>query len=68
MLPAHLAENIRKQVLFSLQSTFDFRGHRFGQDRMLPATHPRPLPAYLPTETAGIKAIVLYPMNALAAD
>jgi hypothetical protein len=25
MLPAHLAENIRKQVLFYLQSTFDFR-------------------------------------------
>jgi DEAD/DEAH box helicase domain-containing protein len=25
MLPAHPAENIRKQVLFYLQSTFDFR-------------------------------------------
>lgn len=25
MLPAHLAENIRKQVLYYLQSTFDFR-------------------------------------------
>lgn len=25
MLPAHLAENIRQQVLFYLQSTFDFR-------------------------------------------
>ena len=25
MLPAHLAENIRKQILFYLQSTFDFR-------------------------------------------
>jgi DEAD/DEAH box helicase domain-containing protein len=25
MLPAHLADNIRKQVLFYLQSTFDFR-------------------------------------------
>lgn len=25
MLPAHLAQNIRKQVLFYLQSTFDFR-------------------------------------------
>ncbi len=25
MLPAHLAENICKQVLFYLQSTFDFR-------------------------------------------
>jgi DEAD/DEAH box helicase domain-containing protein len=25
MLPAHLAENIHKQVLFYLQSTFDFR-------------------------------------------
>ena len=25
MLPAHFAENIRKQVLFYLQSTFDFR-------------------------------------------
>ena len=24
MLPVHLAENIRKQVLFYLQSTFDF--------------------------------------------
>jgi DEAD/DEAH box helicase domain-containing protein len=25
MLPAHLAENIRRQVLYYLQSTFDFR-------------------------------------------
>ena len=25
MLPAHLAENVRKQVLYYLQSTFDFR-------------------------------------------
>ncbi len=25
MLPAHLAENIRKQVLYYLQSTFTFR-------------------------------------------
>ena len=25
MLPAHLADNIRKQVMFYLQSTFDFR-------------------------------------------
>ena len=25
MLPVHLAENIRQQVLFYLQSTFDFR-------------------------------------------
>src|SRR4051812_27572339 len=25
MLPAHLAENIRQQVLFYLQSTFEFR-------------------------------------------
>ena len=25
MLPVHLAENIRKKVLFYLQSTFDFR-------------------------------------------
>ena len=25
MLPAHLAEAIRRQVLFYLQSTFDFR-------------------------------------------
>ena len=24
MLPAHLAENIRKQVLYYLQSAFDF--------------------------------------------
>ena len=25
MLPVHLADNIRQQVLFYLQSTFDFR-------------------------------------------
>mgnify|MGYP000855222625 CR=1 FL=1 len=31
MLPAHLAENIRKQVLFYLQSTFDFSDKRTGE-------------------------------------
>ena len=30
MLPAHLAENIRKQVLFYLQSTFDFQDPAVG--------------------------------------
>lgn len=29
MLPAHLAENVRKQVLLYLQSTFDFRDKAF---------------------------------------
>lgn len=28
MLPAHIAENIRKQILFYLQSTFSFRDHQ----------------------------------------
>lgn len=28
MLPAHLAENIRKQILYYLQSTFSFRDRR----------------------------------------
>ena len=31
MLPAHLAENIRQQVLYYLQSTFDF--HDKGVER-----------------------------------
>lgn len=31
MLPEHLAENIRKQVLFYLQSTFDFRDKKTGE-------------------------------------
>jgi len=28
MLPAHIAENIRKQILYYLQSTFAFRDRR----------------------------------------
>jgi hypothetical protein len=28
MLPAHLAENVRKQVLYYLQSTFDLRARQ----------------------------------------
>jgi DEAD/DEAH box helicase domain-containing protein len=28
MLPVHLADNIRKQVLYYLQSTFSFRDKR----------------------------------------
>jgi DEAD/DEAH box helicase domain-containing protein len=28
MLPAHIAENVRKQILFYLQSTFTFRDRR----------------------------------------
>lgn len=31
MLPAHLADNIRRQVLYYLQSTFDFRDDQVGQ-------------------------------------
>lgn len=31
MLPAHLAENIRRQVLYYLQSTFDFRNQSVGR-------------------------------------
>jgi DEAD/DEAH box helicase domain-containing protein len=31
MLPAHLAENIRRQVLYYLQSTFDFRDKEVNQ-------------------------------------
>jgi len=31
MLPAHLAENIRRQVLYYLQSTFDFRDEDVGR-------------------------------------
>jgi DEAD/DEAH box helicase domain-containing protein len=31
MLPAHLADNIRRQVLYYLQSTFDFRDERVAQ-------------------------------------
>jgi DEAD/DEAH box helicase domain-containing protein len=143
MLPAHLAENIRKQVLYYLQSTFDFRDHEVGRafDRFLqdpengifkgpwvqlrrpfrpaeagidlpfdikPPFHPfrhqwqawrrlsskgqSPQPTLVTTGTGsgktecflyplldhclrmrqggqkGIKAIILYPMNALAAD
>ncbi len=30
MLPAHLAENIRKQILFYLQSMFDFQDTAVG--------------------------------------
>jgi hypothetical protein len=48
MLPAHLAENIHKQVLFYLQSTFDFRDkaverafERFLTDSSVPARQPR---------------------------
>jgi DEAD/DEAH box helicase domain-containing protein len=143
MLPAHLAENIRQQVLYYLQSTFDFRDkeverafERFLEDpetgvfkgpwihlrrpfrpappdvampfdipvpfrpflhqwraweRLSSKTH-RPQPTIITTGTGsgktecflypildhcrrarqqglkGIKAIVLYPMNALAAD
>lgn len=143
MLPAHLAENIRKQVLFYLQSTFDFRDkavdkafERFltdpdtglfkgpwvqlrrpfrpaDQDETVPFDFPvefhpfkhqnrswrrlssngaKPKPTIVTTGTGsgktecflfpvldhclracndgqqGIKAIILYPMNALAAD
>jgi DEAD/DEAH box helicase domain-containing protein len=143
MLPAHLAENIRKQVLFYLQSTFDFRDRAVEKafekfltdadtglfkgpwvqlrrpfrpadaDETVPfdfpvAFHPfkhqnrswrrlssngqQPQPTIVTTGTAsgktecflfpildhvlrarvegqqGIKAIILYPMNALAAD
>src|SRR5712691_6702011 len=143
MLPAHLAENICKQVLFYLQSTFDFRDktvekafERFltdpdtglfkgpwiqlrrpfrpaDQDETVPFTFPvpfhpfkhqnrawrrlsskdqHPRPTIVTTGTGsgktecflfpildhclraraqghkGIKAIILYPMNALAAD
>ncbi|PYP82904.1 MAG: helicase [Blastocatellia bacterium AA13] len=143
MLPVHLAENIRKQVLFYLQSTFDFRDpavdrafERFLTDsdtglfkgpwvqlrrpfrpadedetipfdfevrfhpfkhqarawRRLTSKDQRPQPTIVTTGTGsgktecflfpildhclrarrqkqkGIKAIILYPMNALAAD
>ena len=143
MLPVHLAENIRKQVLFYLQSTFDFRDRavdrafeRFlidaetglfkgpwvqlrrpfrpaDQDEVIPfdfkvGFHPfkhqgrawrrlssklhEPMPTIVTTGTGsgktecflfpildhclragkqgqkGIKAIILYPMNALASD
>jgi DEAD/DEAH box helicase domain-containing protein len=141
MLPAHLAENIRKQVLFYLQSTFDFRErevdkaferflgdaenglfkgpwvllrrpyrpadvsetvpfdfpvqwrpfkHQYRSWRRLFSKGQQPKPTLVTTGTgsgktecflypildhclrarsvAGIKAIVLYPMNALAAD
>jgi len=143
MLPAHLADNIRKQVLFYLQSTFDFRDKqverafaRFLEDpdtglfkgpwvqlrrpfrpaaadakvplTIVPGFHPfrhqwlswmrlssqgqKPKPTIVTTGTGsgktecfafpildhclrmrkqgqqGIKAIILYPMNALAAD
>jgi len=36
MLPAHRAQNIRQQVVFYLQSTFDFRD----RDVERPITHP----------------------------
>jgi len=143
MLPAHLAENIHKQILFYLQSTFDFRDktverafERFLNDpenglfkgpwvqlrrpfrpadpdeiiafdfavpfhpfkhqnrawRRLTSRHQQPQPTLVTTGTGsgktecfmfpildhclravrqgqrGIKAILLYPMNALAAD
>lgn len=143
MLPVHLAENIRKQVLFYLQSTFDFRDPKVDrafdrflndgdmglfkgpwvqlrrpfrpadQDEVIPFDfkiqfHPfkhqarawrrltskehKPQPTLVTTGTGsgktecflfpildhclrakrqgqkGIKAIILYPMNALAAD
>ena len=31
MLPAHIAQNIRKQVLYYLQATFDFRDKKVNQ-------------------------------------
>ena len=143
MLPAHLAENIRKQVLFYLQSTFDFRDksvedaferfladpenglfkgpwvqlkrpfravgddadipfgidpgftpfrHQWRSWKRLSSRHQSPSPTIVTTGTGsgktecflypvldhclrmkqagqkGIKAIVLYPMNALATD
>ncbi|MBD2534185.1 DEAD/DEAH box helicase [Nostoc flagelliforme FACHB-838] len=143
MLPAHIAENIRRQVLYYLQSTFDFRDRsvsrafeQFLQDperglfkgpwvqlrrpfrlapqpytppfdlnvpflpfrhqavawRRLSSKNHKPEPTLVTTGTGsgktecflyplldhclrakqagqlGIKAIVLYPMNALAAD
>ena len=143
MLPAHIAENIRRQVLYYLQSTFDFRDRavsrafeQFLQDpergmfkgpwvqlrrpfrqanepytapfdlnipflpfrhqavawRRLTSKNHKPEPTLVTTGTGsgktecflyplldhclrtkqagkpGIKAIVLYPMNALAAD
>jgi DEAD/DEAH box helicase domain-containing protein len=145
MLPAHLAENIHKQVLFYLQSTFDFHDktveraferfltdpenglfkgpwvqlrrpfrpadpdeikqldflftvpfhpfkHQYRAWRRLTSTNQQPQPTIVTTGTGsgktecfmypildhclravrqgqrGIKAILLYPMNALAAD
>jgi DEAD/DEAH box helicase domain-containing protein len=142
MLPAHLADNIRRQVLYYLQSTFDFRDDRVAQAferfledphqgifkgpwvqlkrpfrlaedytppfditvpftpfrhqsrawRRLHSNHHQPEPTLITTGTGsgktecflypvldhcfrakqaglpGIKAIILYPMNALAAD
>ncbi len=42
--------------------------HRLGQDRVVPDPDPRPLPPGAGQGQAGVKAVLLYPMNALATD
>jgi DEAD/DEAH box helicase domain-containing protein len=66
LLPAHIAENIKKQVLFYPQSTIITTGTGSGKTECF--LFPILDHCLRVHGQKGIKAIILYPMNALAAD